>query len=163
MAESAPIRLRFLLPLPDRPDFAPGPAAFADADEAFDTDAPFEKRIAATADMLAAEEAVAERAFIRRMGAAVFHTTEARGIALDDAGLVLVVHEQVLVLGGAGLAGADRLVTPAKMSVDGAESGAAILAGVDRALLAAREAGAPQLANGFSHLRIVAQAGRDGL
>lgn len=102
----------------------------ADAHRPFDQNAAFLERVVPFAEVLAAEEAEAERALESGMGAAAFDAAEARPVPLEDAGFVREVRLEVDALGVALFPGADGLVSGHVVGVGGAERAAAVLAGV---------------------------------
>lgn len=82
------------------------------------------------AEMFAAEEAEAERAFEARVGAAVLDAAEPCPVALEHTRFVGHVLFEVEPLGPAALARTDGLVAGDVVRVGGTEGTAAVLAGV---------------------------------
>ena len=101
----------------------------ANAHGAFDGDHAGAERIEAIGEVTAAESALAEGAFEGGVRLAVFNAAEACAVPLLDAEFVGDMILEVLVLGAAGLAGADGLVIGEESGVGGAEGPAAVLAG----------------------------------
>ncbi|HQW51634.1 MAG TPA: hypothetical protein PL082_06220, partial [Tepidiformaceae bacterium] len=98
--------------------------------------------VEALSEMAAAEAALAERAFERRMGIAGFDAAKAGAVALEDASPVRQVGIEIAAFGDARLAGANSLVVFGEAGVGGAEGPAAVLTGFRSLVGTAGEASA---------------------
>lgn len=114
----------------------------ADADRTVHRDHAGAEGVEAFGEVPAAESALAEGAFERRVGITGVDATEAGAVALEDASPVGEVGIEIAALGDARLAGAHGFVAFSEAGVGGAEGPAAVLAGFRSLVGTAGEASA---------------------
>ena len=111
----------------------------ADTDGLIDSHHAFLERVEALRKVYAAKVAAAERTFEARVRTAIFHSTQARTVALTHTLSIFEMDRQVVVLRGASQSATDGLMASGIMCVKFAKVSATVLAGMCRRIRATRK------------------------